>query len=160
MSAEPIIRVRDITKSFEGVQAVRGVSFELTPGQVVGFIGANGAGKTTTMRMMATLETPDSGTVEVGGWNVLEHPGEVRKLIGWMPDSYGTYTHVTVFDYLDFYARSCGFKGAERERRLTEVMDFADLGPAPSVSDAWSIAHTITMHYENTLQERTTTTND
>jgi ABC-2 type transport system ATP-binding protein len=129
MSAEPVIRVCEITKTFEGVQAVRGVSFELTPGQVVGFIGANGAGKTTTMRMMATLEVPDSGTIEVGGWNVLEHPGEVRKLIGWMPDSYGTYAHVTVFDYLDFYARACGFRGTDRERRLAEVMEFADLGP-------------------------------
>ncbi|MHA3774086.1 ABC transporter ATP-binding protein [Verrucomicrobiota bacterium sgz303538] len=129
MSAEPVIRVREITKAFDGVQAVRGVSFELSPGQVVGFIGANGAGKTTTMRMMATLEVPDSGTIEVGGWNVLEHPNEVRRLIGWMPDSYGAYAHVSVFDYLDFYARACGFRGAERERRLAEVMEFADLSP-------------------------------
>lgn len=129
MSAEPIIRVRDVTKSFNGVKAVRGLSFELARGQVIGFIGANGAGKTTTMRMMATLEVPDSGTIEVGGWNVLEHPSEVRRLIGWMPDNYGTYAHVTVFDYLDFYARACGFRGAERERRLAEVMEFADLTP-------------------------------
>ncbi len=129
MSAEPIIRVWNITKSFNGVHAVRGVSFELARGQVVGFIGANGAGKTTTMRMMATLEVPDSGTVEVGGWNVLEHPAEVRRLVGWMPDNYGTYAYVTVFDYLDFYARACGFRGADRERRLAEVMEFADLTP-------------------------------
>src|SRR5215217_667532 len=118
MSAEPIIRVQDVSKSFEGVHAVRDVTFEITGGQVVGFIGANGAGKTTTMRMMATLEVPDSGTIQVGKWNVLEHPSEVRRLIGWMPDSYGAYSHVTVFDYLDFYARACGFRGAERESRL------------------------------------------
>ena len=129
MSAEPIIRVQEVTKSFDGVQAVKGVSFEITPGQVIGFIGANGAGKTTTMRMMATLEVPDSGTIHVGKYNVIEHPAEVRRLIGWMPDSYGAYAHVTVSDYLDFYARACGYKGEERDRRIAEVMEFADLTP-------------------------------
>lgn len=129
MSAEPIIRVENVTKTFNGVQAVKGVSFSITPGQVIGFIGANGAGKTTTMRMMATLEVPDSGTIHVGRYNVIEHPAEVRRLIGWMPDSYGAYEHVTVTDYLDFYARACGYKGDERQRRIAEVMEFADLTP-------------------------------
>jgi ABC-2 type transport system ATP-binding protein len=129
MSASPVIRVEGLTKSFEGVHAVSDVSFELQRGQVVGFIGANGAGKTTTMRMMATLEVPDRGSIHVGDFNVLEHPAEVRRLIGWMPDSYGAYAYVTVFDYLDFYARACGFRGAERERRLAEIMEFADLTP-------------------------------
>jgi ABC-2 type transport system ATP-binding protein len=128
-TAEPIIQVRDLAKSFEGVQAVCGVSFDIAPGQVVGFIGANGAGKTTTMRIMATLELPDSGTVRVGGHDVVESPSQVRRLIGWMPDNYGAYAHVTVFDYLDFYARACGIRSDERERRLREVMDFADLTP-------------------------------
>ena len=66
MSAEAIIRVRDVTKGFDNVQAVRGVTFDVPKGQVIGFIGANGAGKTTTMRMMATLEIPDSGSIYVG----------------------------------------------------------------------------------------------
>jgi ABC-2 type transport system ATP-binding protein len=126
-AADPIIEVRDLQKSFDGVQAVRGVSFEVQRGHVVGFIGANGAGKTTTMRMMATLELPDAGTVRIGGWDVVDHPHEVRRLLGWMPDNYGAYAYVTVFDYLDFYARACGFRGAERERRVRDVMDFADL---------------------------------
>jgi ABC-2 type transport system ATP-binding protein len=129
VSTEAIIREREVTKGFDNVQAVRGVTFDVPKGQVIGFIGANGAGKTTTMRMMATLEIPDSGSIYVGKWNVLEHPAEVRKLIGWMPDSYGAYSHVTVFDYLDFYARSCGLKGDQRRKKMAEVMEFADLGP-------------------------------
>lgn len=129
MSAEPIIRVQEVKKAFGGVQAVNGVSFEIARGHVVGFIGANGAGKTTTMRMMATLEMPDAGTIEVNGWDAANCPREVRQSIGWMPDNYGAYSHVTVLDYLDFYARACGLRGAARRNRVEEVMQFADLGP-------------------------------
>src|SRR5690606_14112793 len=93
------------------------------------FIGANGAGKTTTMRMMATLEIPDAGHIEVNGWDVANRPREVRQSIGWMPDNYGAYSHVTVLDYLDFYARACGLRGGERKQRVEEVMQFADLEP-------------------------------
>lgn len=127
--SDAIIKVRDVRKSFEGVDAVQGISFDVPRGKVVGFIGANGAGKTTTMRMMVTLELPDAGHIEVNGFDVMEHPQKVRKLLGWMPDSYGAYAHVTVFDYLDFYARACGYKGADRVKRVKEVMDFADLTP-------------------------------
>ncbi len=126
---EPMIRVRDIYKTFEGVQAVRGLSFEVKAGEVVGFIGANGAGKTTTMRIMATLDLPDRGSVSIDGKDVVENPHEVRKIVGWMPDSYGVYSHVSVLDYLDFYARACGYRGKDREKRIREVMDFADLTP-------------------------------
>ncbi len=127
MSAEPMIRIQGLEKAFGGIKAVNGVSFEIPAGQVVGFIGANGAGKTTTMRMMATLDLPDNGLIEINGWDAVNHPREVRKSIGWMPDAYGTYTYVTVLDYLDFYARACGFRGAQRRSRVEEVMAFADL---------------------------------
>jgi len=127
MSEEVMIEVEDLTRSFENVRAVNGLSFHILRGQVVGFIGANGAGKTTTMRMMATLEVPDSGRMTVAGFDVREHPREIRRRLGWMPDHFGTYQNVTVFDYLDFYARSYGYKGQERRRRVSEVMDFADL---------------------------------
>ena len=123
----PIISVRDLHRTFANVQAVRGVNFEVYPGQVIGFIGANGAGKTTTMRIMATLDTPTSGTVRIAGYDVMENPTEVRAKIGWMPDAYGAHEHMTVFEYLDFYGRAFGFKGAERARRVTEVMEFTDL---------------------------------
>lgn len=126
---EPIIRVHNLHRSFGNVRAVRGVTFEISPGQVVGFIGQNGAGKTTTMRMMATLESPDAGSIEICGYSVIGYPYKVRRLIGWMPDAYGTYENVTVLDYLDFFARAYGYKGDERRRRIDEVMDFADLGP-------------------------------
>jgi ABC-2 type transport system ATP-binding protein len=128
INSTPILSARDLHRSFDNVQAVRGVSFEIFPGQIVGFIGANGAGKTTTMRILATLDTPSSGTAEVCGYDILNFPGRVRQKIGWMPDNYGTYEHMTVLEYLDFYGRAYGYKGAERTKRLSDVMEFTDLG--------------------------------
>jgi ABC-2 type transport system ATP-binding protein len=128
----PMISVRDLHRSFEDVQAVRGVSFDILRGHVVGFIGANGAGKTTTMRIMVTLDLPTAGSIEIGGCDVVNFPTEVRRRIGWMPDSYGTYQHMTVLEYLDFYARSYGFTGQKRSARLREVIDFTELGDLTS----------------------------
>lgn len=125
--SEPLIQVRDLTRRFGALLAVRGISFDIHPGQVVGFIGANGAGKTTTMRMMATLESPTSGSVSIGSYDVLNYPNEVRRLVGWMPDAYGTYDNMTVFEYLDFYARAFGFRSGERKERIGDVMEFANL---------------------------------
>lgn len=125
--ASPAIEVRHLSRWFPGVHAVRDVSFTVAKGQVVGFVGANGAGKTTTMRIIATLDHPTSGDVLVCGYNALTHPAEVRQRIGWMPDNYGTYSHMTVLEYLDFFARALGYKGQERLARVAEVMEFTDL---------------------------------
>ena len=125
----PIISVRNLSRTFAGKQAVSDVSFEVFPGQVVGFIGANGAGKTTTMRIMATLDLPTLGSVSIGGHDVVSYPAVARARIGWMPDAFGAHDHMTVVEYLDFYARAFGFKRAERLKRVEEVMDFTDLRP-------------------------------
>lgn len=125
----PVISVRDLEKRFANVHAVKGVSFDILPGQVVGFIGANGAGKTTTMRMMATLDLPSAGSITVCGLDAVANPRDVRKRLGWMPDAYGTYDYTTVAEYLDFFARSYGYRGAGRTRRISEVMHFTDLEP-------------------------------
>ncbi len=127
--ALPAIEVIDLHRNFGNLKAVDGVSFKIEKGTVVGFVGANGAGKTTTMRILATLDYPTRGTLKVSGIDVTQYPAEVRAKIGWMPDSFGTYHHMTVIEYLDFFARALGFKGQERTRRITDVMDFADLAP-------------------------------
>lgn len=127
--SQPAIFVENLRRSFGKLDAVQDVSFSIDHGKVVGFVGANGAGKTTTMRILATLDYPNSGTVKIGGHNVVHYPGRVRRLLGWMPDSFGTYEHMTVLEYLDFYARALGYKGQERLQRILEVMDFTDLTP-------------------------------
>jgi ABC-2 type transport system ATP-binding protein len=123
------ISVRNLFRYFGTLKAVDGVSFDVPHGSVCGFVGANGAGKTTTMRILATLDYPTMGGAEICGINVVNHPDKVRSLIGWMPDHFGNYEHMTVLEYLDFYARALGYRGAERRARIEEVMEFADLVP-------------------------------
>lgn len=128
MSAAPFLQVDGLVRWFEGVHAVNGVSFTLDAGQVVGLIGANGAGKTTTMRLLATLDLPDRGTIHFGGVDIVENPNEVRRRIGWMPDHFAPYKDTTVGDYLDFFGRAHGLRGADLARRVNEVVDFTGLG--------------------------------
>lgn len=128
-TATPLVEVRGLNRVFDSVHAVQDLSFAIRRGAVVGFIGANGAGKTTTMRIMATLDDPTSGQVVVDGLDVVEEPAKVRRLVGWMPDAFGTYPNMTVFEYLDFFARSYGFSRSQRKERVEEVMNFADLTP-------------------------------
>lgn len=123
------LKVNNLFRYFGALKAVNGVTFEIPHGSVCGFVGANGAGKTTTMRILATLDYPTLGSAEVCGINVVHRPAEVRKMIGWMPDHFGNYEHMTVLEYLDFYARALGYKGQERRQRIQEVMDFTDLVP-------------------------------
>lgn len=127
--SEAAIRIHNLFRYFGQLKAVNGMSFEIPHGSVCGFIGANGAGKTTTMRILATLDYPTMGIAEVCGINVVHHPDQVRKLIGWMPDHFGNYQHMTVLEYLDFYARAFGYSGKERRMRIQEVMEFTDLIP-------------------------------
>lgn len=128
-TASPLVEVHALNRVFDSVHAVQDLSFTIRRGAVVGFIGANGAGKTTTMRIMATLDEPTSGKVVVEGLDVVEEPAKVRRLVGWMPDAFGTYPNMTVFEYLDFFARSYGFSRTQRRERVEEVMHFADLLP-------------------------------
>jgi len=123
------IVVNNLYRYFGPLKAVDGINFEVPHGSVCGFVGANGAGKTTTMRVLATLDYPTMGMAEICGINVVNHPAKVRSLIGWMPDHFGNYEHMTVLEYLDFYARALGYSGKERQMRIQEVMEFADLIP-------------------------------
>jgi len=129
------ILVNNLTQKFGKFTAVDKLSFEVPKGSVCGFIGANGAGKTTTMRVIASLDYPTSGDVSVMGYDVINYPAEVRSLIGWMPDHFGNYSHMTVLEYLDFYARALGYSGKERQLRIQEVMEFSDL---LAISDRFS----------------------
>lgn len=125
----PAISVENLRRHFGRLKAVDGISFEIPQGKVVGFIGANGAGKTTTMRILATLDYPDAGSASIMGKDVVLYPAEVRRLLGWVPDHFGAYENMTVWEYLDFYARALGFRGDERLQCVREVMDFTDLTP-------------------------------
>ena len=99
-----ILQVRNLSVRFGKIQAVDNVSFDVPRGVIHGFIGPNGAGKTTSIRVISTLQVPDSGGVWVCGYNVLTHPDEVRKRLGYMPDHVGVYSGLSVSEYLDSFA--------------------------------------------------------
>lgn len=121
------IEIRDLNRFFGKLKAVHNVSFRAKRGQVVGFIGPNGAGKTTTMRILATLDIPTSGDAKVCGYSVIDDPDAVRKILGFMPDSFGRYYNMNVLEYLDFFARAYGFRGLQRKDAVERVLVFTEL---------------------------------
>lgn len=122
------IEVKNLFRKFGKCLAVNDVSFDFSSGSIVGFIGPNGAGKTTAIKIMSTLDLPDSGDVFYDGTSVVLKPDEVRRIIGYMPDSLPDYKDVMVWEYLDFFARSFGLKGDERRRTLSDIEEFTSLG--------------------------------
>jgi ABC-2 type transport system ATP-binding protein len=124
-----LLQVKGLSRHFGALKAVDDVTFTLEEGTILGFIGPNGAGKSTTMRILATLDVPTQGQVLLDGKSVVDSPDQVRPLLGYMPDRYGTYDDMTVVEFLDFFARAYGLKGAERKKRVDAVMEFAGLVP-------------------------------
>ncbi len=120
-----MLEVKNLRKDYGGFLAVKGISFQLKPGDVFGFIGSNGAGKTTTIRMLATLLEPTSGSATLHGIDVIEQPMEIRRMIGYMPDFFGLYDDVKVWEYLDFFAAIYGVE--RRPQVIDEVLELTDL---------------------------------
>jgi ABC-2 type transport system ATP-binding protein len=121
------IEIVNLKKHFGSTRAVDDVSFAFSSGQVVGFVGPNGAGKTTTMRILATLDEPTSGDALIDSVSVVEEPERARHLVGYVPDSLPTHRDMSVHEYLDFFARAYGLKGADRVKVIESVEDFTGL---------------------------------
>jgi len=125
----PVIELDRVSRWFGKTHAVNEVTFNVPRGGVFGYIGPNGAGKTTSMRILATLEIPNSGDARIDALSSVNEPDLVRRRLGFMPDSFGTYRNINCAEYLDFYARSHGLIGRERTARMRWVMDFTGLRP-------------------------------
>src|SRR3989454_5011984 len=102
---QAMIEVRDLTKTFGAVEAVRGISFRVDMGEIVGFLGPNGAGKTTTMRILAGIFPPTAGEVRVAGHDVIREPLVCRRAVGYFPEYAPFYPDLGVQAYLAFVAR-------------------------------------------------------
>ncbi|PYV55813.1 MAG: MFS transporter [Acidobacteria bacterium] len=118
-----MINVKDLTKRYARTVAVDGISFDVGKGQIVGFLGPNGAGKTTTMRILTCFLPPSDGTVTVAGFDVLEQPLEVKKRIGYLPETPPIYQEMETDEYLRFVGQLKGLTGAELERRINYVSE-------------------------------------
>ena len=117
-----MITVKDLTRKYARTTAVNHISFSVEKGQIVGFLGPNGAGKTTTMRMLTCFMPPSSGTASVAGFDILDQSLEVRKRIGYLPESPPIYPEMGTAEYLRFVGRLKGLRGAELEKRVDYVM--------------------------------------
>lgn len=118
-----MIKVADVTKRYGPKTAVKNISFEVKRGEIVGFLGPNGAGKTTTMRILTGFLPPTSGTAEVGGFDVREEPIEVKRRIGYLPESPPLYPEMEVGDYLRFVARIKAIPKKDVSRRIDCALD-------------------------------------
>ncbi len=118
-----MISVKDLTKRYARTIAVDQISFEVAKGQIVGFLGPNGAGKTTTMRMLTCFLPPSAGTAQVAGFDVLEQPLEVKKRIGYLPETPPIYPEMETAEYLKFVGKLKGLSGAKLQKRVDYVSE-------------------------------------
>lgn len=123
----PIIEVDQLTKHYGKRVAVENVSFSLEPGAVFGFIGPNGAGKTTTIRVLTTLLKPTTGRAQIDGHSITGDPRAVRKVVGYMPDFFGVYPDMTVWEYLDFFSACYDIPPAQRPGLIKDLLALVDL---------------------------------
>src|SRR5487761_2566315 len=118
-----MITVEGLTKRYANHVAVDNISFKVEKGQIVGFLGPNGAGKTTTMRILTCFLPPTSGTATVAGFDVVEQPMEVKRRIGYLPETPPVYPEMEVGEYLAFVGKLKGLSGATVGKRVDEVAE-------------------------------------
>jgi ABC-2 type transport system ATP-binding protein len=140
-----VIRLKNLTKRYGKFTAVDGISLEVPRGELFGLLGPNGAGKTTTMRMIAGILQPSSGSIQVGGVDMLSRPLEAKVRLGFIPDRPFVYDKLTGGEFLRFAAALYGQDGPEVERRIDELLEIFDL-------DAWK--HELTEAYSHGMRQK------
>jgi ABC-2 type transport system ATP-binding protein len=123
-----LIKIEHMSKSYGPYPAVIDISFEVLKGEIVGFLGPNGAGKTTTMRVVTGFTPPTEGVVTVGGYDVVTHSLDVRRHIGYLPETVPLYLDMTVHDYLSYMGEIRGMNSSWVKERLPQVIEMVKLG--------------------------------
>ena len=121
------LRTERLTKRYGRSLAVAGVELEVEQGEIFGLVGPNGAGKTTTLKMLATLLVPSAGDAEIAGHSVRKDPDAVRTVIGYMPDTFGVYDDMRVWEFLDFFGRCYGLPASRRRQMIGDLLELVDL---------------------------------
>jgi len=130
MEDSPIIETRDLVVRYDGrLTAVNELNLSVPRGAVLGFVGPNGAGKTSTMRVLTTLMLPKSGSATVAGLDVRKQSLDVRRVIGYMPDAFGVYDGMKVWEYLDYFAACYSIPERDRSGLINDLLALVDLTP-------------------------------
>ncbi len=119
----PVLVTERLTKKYGDLTAVDNLSISLDRGQILGFIGPNGAGKTTTIKILVGLARPTSGTAMIAGSDCVRDSRKIKRLVGYMPDTFGSYNNMRVREYLDFFGAAFGIPRSQRIKRIAEVME-------------------------------------
>jgi ABC-2 type transport system ATP-binding protein len=118
-----MIEADNLGKRYGSLEAVRGVSFSINPGEVVGLLGPNGAGKTTIMKILTCYMFPSYGSARLAGFDIFEEPLSIKRSVGYLPENAPLYTDLNVMEYLDFIAEARALKGARKSERIERVID-------------------------------------
>jgi ABC-2 type transport system ATP-binding protein len=124
-SSSPVVETRDLTKKYGNVLALDRLTLAVERGQILGFVGPNGAGKTTTIKILVGLARPTSGSATIAGADCSREARKVKRLVGYMPDTFGTYSNMRVAEYLDFFGAAFAIPRRERASRIGEVLETA-----------------------------------
>ncbi len=122
---QPAIETRELTKKYGGFVALDRLTLSVERGQILGFVGPNGAGKTTTIKILVGLARPTGGSARVAGADCVAEARKIKRLVGYMPDTFGSYDNMRVGEYLDFFGAAFGIPRRERAVRIGEVLETA-----------------------------------
>lgn len=120
---EPVVVTRDLTKRYGEFTALDRLSIEVEKGKILGFIGPNGAGKTTTIKILVGLARPSSGSASIAGVDCVREAHRIKRLVGYMPDRFGSYDNMRVHEYLDFFGAAFKVPRSRRKQRIEEVLE-------------------------------------
>jgi ABC-2 type transport system ATP-binding protein len=122
-STQPVVDIRNLTKRYGDFVALDDLTIHVNRGEILGFIGPNGAGKTTTIKILVGLSRPTSGKASIAGVDCAQGSRRIKRLVGYMPDKFGSYDNMRVSEYLDFFGAAYGLARKARQRRIDEVLD-------------------------------------
>ena len=121
--SDTVVETTNLTKNYGDFTALSDLSIHVNRGQILGFIGPNGAGKTTTIKILVGLSKPTSGSATIAGVDCSQNASRIKRLVGYMPDKFGSYDNMRVHEYLDFFGAIFGIPASQRKARIQEVME-------------------------------------
>src|SRR5215475_1835578 len=124
-AGQVVVEIKELTKKYGSFLALDRLTLHIERGQILGFVGPNGAGKTTTIKILVGLARPTSGAASVAGADCVTEARKIKRLVGYMPDTFGSYDNMRVGEYLDFFGAAFAIPRRERVKRIRETLEIA-----------------------------------